>query len=81
MSGLSFLGFRNTISLGVKFDREEKVRQVGNFDRFPRNIEFGRKYYETPGKANKTEQGRFIEPEKIFVYEEKRPADAIRCTE
>lgn len=55
MSGLSFLGFRNTISLGVKFDREEKVRQVGNFDRFPRNIEFGRKYYETPGKANKTE--------------------------
>lgn len=30
-SGLVFLGFKNTPSLGVKFSKEDKVQQVGFF--------------------------------------------------
>jgi hypothetical protein len=30
-SGLLFVGFKNTASLGFKIDRDDKVRQVGNY--------------------------------------------------
>jgi hypothetical protein len=43
-SGLMFIGFKHSASLGVKFDRDDKVRQVGSFEPFPRLIDFGRKY-------------------------------------
>ena len=53
------MGFKNTPSLGVKFSKEDKVQQVGFFELFPRNLEFGRKYiYDSA--ANKIEEGRFI---------------------
>ena len=37
-AGLTFIGFKETVSLGVKFDKDNRVRQIGNFEEFPRNL-------------------------------------------
>lgn len=39
-----FVGFKNTVSLGAKFDKDDYVKQIGNFEEFPRNIEYGKKF-------------------------------------
>ena len=46
VSGFTFVGLKDTPSLGVKFNKDDKVQQVGYFEQFPRNIEFGRKYID-----------------------------------
>ena len=54
-SGLLFLGFKGIVSLGVKFDRKDRVVQVGTFESFPQNIEFGRRYVKGKGQLAKIE--------------------------
>ena len=80
-SGLLYLGFKGIVSLGVKFDRKDRVAQVGIFEVFPQHIEFGRRYIKNQGQVTKTEQGKFANPEKVFPFEKERPNEAIRFTE
>ena len=75
------MSFKGKASLGVKFDRGERVKQVGFFEAFPSNLEFGRKYDYKSLKNGRTEEGRFTPPERTFLFDKQRPIEAIKVTE
>jgi hypothetical protein len=37
-AGATFVGFKNTLSLGIKIDKSGKIKNVGNYEMFPRNL-------------------------------------------
>lgn len=80
-TGLTFIGFRNMPSLGVKMDRAGKVRQIGTFETFPRVLEFGRIFSDLSGKRVKVEEGKFGDNPKVFEFEGERPLQSLKYTE